>query len=565
MAEFIEQFNTDDWEVETPSGWQSFSGIGKTVPYVIWSISTKNTNLKCADDHIVYKHIKDSVYEETCIKNLKIGDRILCKDGDEEILSIEETSTSEEMYDLVDVANGNVYYTDNIVSHNSTTLTSYLLHYILFNKNVSVAILANKLKTAVELLDRLKTSYENLPKWIQQGVGQWNKTGLELENGSKIDVSATSSSAIRGSSRNIIVLDEFAFVSNNIAEDFFSSVYPVITSGTTTKLVMISTPNGMNHFYKIWKDAIDKKNDYVPIEAYWHEVPGRGEEFKRQTIKNTSEMQWRIEFENEFLGSENTLISSSKLSNMPYKDPISTTDDGLTIFEAPVKDHFYTVTADTGRGLEQDYHAFSIIDCTTFPYRLVGKFRNNKISHQVYPSHIKRLAEEYNNAFVLVEINDLGQTVAEILHGELEYPNLIMVSNRGKKGQKADGGFGGNGKAQYGVNMSYHVKNQGCCMLKDLIESNKLIVEDIDIIQEFSTFVSKNDKFEASEGCNDDLVVSLILFGWLTTQPYFKDLTNSDIRKKLYEAQINKIEKENILFGLLDGNFVEEEDAPIDF
>lgn len=569
MAEFIEEFNTNEWEVETPSGWQSFSGIGKTISYKVWSIITTNTSLKCADDHILHKHIIGNTYEETLTKNLEVGDFIMGKNCLEEILSIEETDESEEMYDLLNVENGNIYYTNNLVSHNSLTVTSYLLHYILFNKNVSVGILANKAKTAGELLDRLKKSYENLPLWMQQGTVEWNKTSIELENGSKLDVSATSSSAIRGSSRNIIVLDEFAFVSNNIAEEFFTSVYPVITSGTTTKLIIISTPNGMNHFYKIWKDAEDKKNDYVPIAANWYEVPGRDQKFKEQTIKNTSELQWRVEFENEFLGSENTLISPAKLNTLTYKEPITKSADGLDIFEAPEKDHIYSLCADTGRGLEQDYHAFSVIDCTTSPYKLVAKFRNNKISHQVYPSYIKKIADKYNEAYVLLEINDLGQTVAELLHTELEYPNIVMISSD-KKGQKANGGFGGRGKSNYGVNMSNSVKTQGCCILKDLVEGEKLIIEDFDIISELGTFINKNtvagnDKFEASEGNHDDLVTTLVLFSWLTTQPYFKDFTNSDIRKRLYEAQLKKIEEDNSSFGFLEGNFIDEEDTPVDF
>jgi hypothetical protein len=449
-------------------------------------------------------------------------------------------------------------------SGKSITVTSYLLHYCIFNSNVRVAILANKGTTAKELLDRFKTSYENLPRWLQQGVVEWNKFSVQLENGSKIISAATSSSAVRGGSYNIIVLDEYAYVPNGVAEEFFSSVYPTISSGTSTKAILISTPKGLNHFYKTWTNAQHGKNGYVPVEANWYDVPGRDEKFKQETIANTSEAQWRTEYECDFVGSENTLIVPSKIANMVFGVPISTTAEGLDVYEPPKKGNIYAICVDTARGDEQDYHAMSVIDCTKMPYRQVAKFKNNTLSYQVLPHYIKKVGDMYNEALVLFEINDLGQAVAEVLHEELEYGNILSVSHRGKRGQKADGGFG-SGKVQMGVRMSYQIKKMGCSILKDMIENDKLVIQDFDTISEFSTFVSRGPGYEANEGYNDDLISTLVLFGWLTTQSYFKDYTNSDVRQRIYEEQIRKIEEQVLPFGFLNDGMDADDDNSIIF
>lgn len=563
MAKFTEQLETDQWEIQTPSGWQDFSGIGKTIPYKVWIITTTNKELKCADNHIVY--IKSITVEneinEVYTKDLKIGDLLLCEDDYfEEVISVIETDQIEEMYDITDVENGNVFYSNGIVSHNSTCVTSYLLHYCIFNPSVSVAILANKITSAKDLLDRFKISFENLPRWLQQGVVEWNKLNVQFENGAKIMASATSSSAVRGGSHNIIVLDEFAFVPNNIAENFFSSVYPTIASGKNSKVVIVSTPKGLNHFYKLWVGATGKKNGYIPVEAKWYDVPGRDENFKKQTIANTSQKQWDVEFECEFQGSENTLIAGSKLATLIFESPLRQTADGLSIYEEPIPNHVYTICVDTGKGEGQDYHAFSIIDCTQLPYKQVAAFRNNTISHQVYPHYVFKMASHYNEAFAMIEMNDLGQGVAELLHEELEYPNIVMVTNRGKSGQKADGGFGG-GKIQLGLRTSYQSKQVGCTVLKEMIERESLILTDFDTISELSTYVSDGKGFNATEGYNDDLVSTLVLFAWLTTQSYYKDYTNSDVRKKMYEAQIRRIEEEILPFGFISDGLEPEDDG----
>ena len=270
-------------------------------------------------------------------------------------------------------------------SGKSTIVTSYLLWYVLFNPNVNVAILANKAATAREMLQRLQLSYESLPKYLQQGILQWNRGSLELENGSKIMAASTSASAVRGMSFNIIFLDEFAFIPNHIADQFFSSVYPTISSGKSTKVIIISTPHGMNMFYKLWHDAERGTNEYVPTEVHWSEVPGRDEVWKEQTIKNTSEQQFRVEFECEFLGSVDTLISPSKLRTMPYDEPIKQ-NRGLAVFEDRKEDHNYIISVDVARGIGNDYSAFIVFDTTTLPYRMVARYRNNEIKPIVLPN-----------------------------------------------------------------------------------------------------------------------------------------------------------------------------------
>ena len=437
----------------------------------------------------------------------------------------------------------------------STTCVSYLLHYAVFNDNVNVAILANKASTARDLLGRLQLAYENLPKWMQQGIISWNKGSLELENGSKISANSTSSSAVRGGSYNVIFLDEFAFIPNHIADDFFASVYPTISSGQSTKVIIVSTPRGMNHFYRMWHDAEKGKNEYVPTDVHWSEVPGRDIVWKEQTIANTSEQQFKVEFECEFLGSVNTLISPAKLRNLVYDEPIQR-NAGLDIYEDPKEQNNYLVTVDVARGMGNDYSAFIVFDITEFPYKVVAKYRNNEIKPMLFPSVIDEVARAYNNAFILVEVNDIGDQVASILHFDLENENLLMCSMRGRAGQIVGSGFSGK-KSQLGVRTTAAVKKLGCSNLKTLLEDDKILVSDYDIISELTTFAQKHNSFEAEEGCNDDLAMCLVIFSWLVAQDYFKEMTDNDIRKRLYEEQKNQIEQDMAPFGFIADGFNE--------
>ena len=432
----------------------------------------------------------------------------------------------------------------------STTVVAYLLYYAIFYDSVNIGILANKASTARELLGRLQLAYENLPKWMQHGILVWNKGNVELENGSKILAASTSASAVRGMSFNILFLDEFAFVPNHVAEQFFASVYPTITSGKSTKVIIISTPNGMNHFYKMWEDARRGKNDYVTNEVHWSQVPGRDAKWKEETIKNTSPRQFSQEFECDFLGSADTLISPAKLQNIPFADPIAS-NAGLDVYERVQKDHEYIITVDVARGIGGDYSAFIVFDITTMPYKIVAKYRNNEIKPVLFPSVIFQVCKEYNNPYVLVEVNDIGDSIAATLNYDLEYPNVLMCAMRGRAGQIVGQGFSGN-KTQLGVKMSVTVKKIGCANLKAIIEEDKLLFNDFQIFQELTTFVQKKQAWEADEGYHDDLVMCMVLFAWLVMQEYFREMTDQDVRRRIYEEQRNQIEQDMAPFGFID-------------
>mgnify|MGYP001336003014 FL=1 len=441
-------------------------------------------------------------------------------------------------------------------SGKSTTIISYLLHYIIFNESVQVGILANKGALARELLSRLQMSFEHLPNWLQQGISVWNKGNIELENGSKVMAAATSSSAVRGSSFNVIFLDEFAHVDPpSLAEEFFDSVYPTISSGQSTKVFIVSTPNGMNKFYKMWVDAEEKRNTYIPFAINWDDVPGRDEEWKKQTIENTSERQWRQEFECEFLGSTNTLIDPSKLRNMPYKPPIRKQQE-LDVYEEPKDGRIYCTLVDTASGVGQDYSAFIILDVTQIPYKVVAKYRNNEVSPIIFPHVVEQISKKYNNSYCLIETNGNGNQVADILYYDIEYENTIITS-AAHGGQEVSGGFKKN--SRIGIVTSKNVKRMGCSTLKELIEKDHLHIEDYDIISELMTFAEKGTSYQAEEGYNDDLVMCLVLFGWLVNQRYFKEITDSDIRKELLEQQERMSDEHSLPLGFYNDGFDDSE------
>ena len=471
------------------------------------------------------------------------------------IVSIDEGLVPFELYDfqkeMVGTFHNNRFTICKLPrqSGKSTTIIAYLLHYVLFNSQVNVAILANKAATARDLLGRLQLAYEHLPKWLQQGVMSWNKGSLELENGSKILASSTSASAVRGGSYNIIFLDEFAYVPSNVAEQFFSSVYPTISSGKSSKVMIVSTPHGMNMFYKLWTDAENERNSYVPIEVHWSEVPGRDDAWKKETIKNTSESQFNTEFECEFLGSIDTLLSAQKLKTLTYINPIQS-NANLDVYKHPEKDKTYFIAVDVARGTSNDYSAFIVFDISELPYRIVAKYRDNEIKPLVFPQRIYDVARVYNQSYVMIEVNDIGEQVANAMQFDLEYDNLVMASMRGRAGQVLGGGYSG-GKAQLGVRTTKAVKTVGCSNLKQLIEDNKLIVEDFDLINELSTYIVKGSSWEADDGCNDDLVSCGFLFAWATDQTYFKELTDVDVRMRMIRENQDAMEQDMAPFGFV--------------
>ena len=523
------------------------------------------------DSYLGNKNLKASDVPVQFTKE-QVEEYLKCADDPEyfirtyiQIVNVDEGLMPFDLYDfqskMIDKIHNNRFVIAKLPrqSGKSTTVIAYLLHYVLFNESVNVAVLANKLATARELLGRLKLAYEHLPKWLQQGIMEWNKGSIELENGSKILASATSSSAVRGGSFNMIFMDEFAYVPQGVAEEFFSSVYPTISSGKTTKVLIVSTPKGLNMYYRMWMDAVEGKNSYVPIEVHWNEVPGRDAKWKEETIANTSESQFKTEFECDFIGSTNTLISSAKLKSMVYRKPIHQNDEGLKLYEEPQKDHIYFVGVDVARGTGLDHHAFVVVDITNDdnPFRIVATFRNNTLSPMTYPTVVHSICKQYNDAYCMIEINDIGGQVADIMHSEFEYEHILMTTIRGRKGQTLDGGFG-KGGSQLGMRTTMATKRVGCSNLKNLIEEEKLIIDDFDVIDELISFIAKRNSFEADGGHTDDLVMSLVLFAWCTTQQYFKDMLNMDVRKILYEEKMEQLEQEMTPFGFIDNGIDDE-------
>ena len=439
----------------------------------------------------------------------------------------------------------------------TTMVVGYILWYVLFNTDKSVAILANKAATAREILSRIKLAYEALPHWIQQGVKTWNKGDIELENGCRILANSTASSAIRGFSISLLYLDEFAFVPTNIADEFFTSVYPTISSGTESKILISSTPNGMNHFYKMWNDAVEDNNGFTHISANWREVPGRDQKWADEQFRVLGEQKFMQEMECEFLGSSGTLISAVALRAMSFSKPIANTGiENLRVYQEVQPDHLYFCVVDTSRGKGLDYSAFTVIDATTLPYKVVATYKDNEISPLVYPAILKQVGTYYNNAYQLVETNDNGQQIVDILFDDYEYENILSTVEHGKSklNKKLLVNFGFGQKSGRGIKTTKSVKRLGCSVLKNLIERQQLLVTDYDIISELSTFVSNGVSYEAEEGSHDDLVMCLVLFAWLTNQKFFTDMTDVNIRQKLNADQLKMIEEESIGDAILAGH-----------
>jgi len=424
----------------------------------------------------------------------------------------------------------------------TTMVVGYILWYILFNEDKFVAILANKAPTAREILNRIKIAYESLPLWLQQGVKTWNKGDIELENNCRVMATSTASSAIRGYSISLLYLDEFAFVPSNIADEFFTSVYPTISSGTQSKILISSTPNGMNHYYRMWTEAVEGLNGFKYIEANWRQVPGRDQAWADDQRRILGEEKFLQEMECEFMGSAGTLLSAAALKSLAFVKPLHTSDNGIKVYEQPQQGHNYVIVADTSRGKGLDYSACVVIDCA-IPYKVVATYKDNNISPLVYPSILKKLGDYYNQAYALVEINDNGQQVVDSLFEDYEYENILSTVEIKAK-IALTWGYGT--KSNRGIRTTKSVKRLGCSIMKGLIEQQKLIIEDFDVISELSTFIARGTSFEAEEGSHDDLVMCLVLFSWMTNQTFFADLTNTNLKERLYQEQMRQIEEESL-------------------
>lgn len=444
----------------------------------------------------------------------------------------------------------------------TTVATVIILHFALFNKGKRIALLANKGDQAREILDRIQMAFEMLPDFLKVGVREWNKGTVLLENRSKIVATATSGSAIRGKTQSLVYIDETAFVED--WERFSASVLPTLSSGKKSKTIFTSTPNGLNHFHKYWvnanRDHSDPNwNNFYAIEVPWYKVPGRDEQWKQEILATIDfDMdKFRVEYECEFQGSSGTLIAGSKLKQLVHRDPVLSHED-FHQFERAIEGRVYTLIADVARGKGLDYSAFHVIDITNMPYRQVAVYHSNIVSPTDYASVIHGVARVYNNASILVEVNDIGAQVSETIWMDFEYENVLCTMNAGRSGKRITNG-GGKG-VDYGIRTSTSVKSTGCSMLKMLVEQDQLIVNHHGTIQELSTFSQKGKSFEAEHGCHDDLVMGLVLFGWLTTQNYFKDLTEINTLYKLREKSDDELLEDLTPFGLIYDGLEDDDD-----
>ncbi len=674
---FIEEIDVSDWEVETDAGWADILSSNKTIPYEIHTVVTESgKKLQCADTHILFDSDLNEIFARDCLNKV-----IQTIDGPELVTSVSNTHVEENMYDLSVDSDDHRYYTNGFLSHNSTTCAVFLCHYIIFNDNKTCAILANKAATSREILSRVQSVYEYLPSWLKHGVTEWNKGSFQLENGSRILASATSSSAIRGFSinctdsnaiiivkhkqtneireitmgefektltqekrflniisnenwevltpngwsefsglmvsldkefvevtlkdktirctpehrlfiddkwieakelsheivsfgkaydlldvekknqyytsgfisHNCAVLDEFAFVQQNLADEFFTSVYPTLSSGKDSKLIVVSTPNGMNHFYKMWNEAVDGVNGFDYVSADWRAVPWRNQKWADDQRNVLGDQKFQQEFETAFIGASNTLITGSKLTSIPVAQPIF--NNSITaVYAKPDHVRKYCMCVDVSRGTGGDYSAFVVFDVTEIPYKVVFKYRNNSISSMLYPNLIHKIAQEYNNCTVLVESNDVGESVAAAVYFDLEYEEVIFS----RAGEIIN--WGGGANANPGLRTTTKTKRIGCDILKQLIENDKLIINDYDILYELSNFVVKGKSYEADVG-NDDLVMCLVMFAYLTTTSRFSEITDQSVRDRIIEERRALEEQEMMPIGYFnDGSKEELED-----
>lgn len=423
----------------------------------------------------------------------------------------------------------------------TTLATVIILHATLFNMNKNIALLANLQATAVEILDRIKEAFENLPEFLKCGVKIWNKKSIKFENGCTIFANASKGSSIRGKAIYMLYIDECAFVEQ--WQDFAASTLPTITSHKEARIIYTSTPNGLNHFYEYCKLAEQKKNGFAFVKVKWDDVDGRDEAWKEKTLQDMNYDYERFEVEQncEFLGSSGTLISGAALKLLEEKAPVHI-HENLNIYEPKIGNHIYALIVDSSQGKGLDFSAFSVIDITSTPYKQVATFRSNRITPQDYTRIINTVCKQYNEPYVLIELNcPAGAIVAESLFWEHEYENILMTESAGKAGKKVSSGFGSKA-IDRGVYTSTAVKATGCTMLKLLIEQKQLIINDKHTIDELKTFSKKKNSYEAEEGKHDDLVMGLVLFAWLTLQEYFKEITDVDINQSLKEFKDQDVE-----------------------
>ena len=437
----------------------------------------------------------------------------------------------------------------------STVTSAFILWYILFNSQKTVAMLANKGDTAREILAKVQYGYSNLPKWLQQGVVDFNKGSFLLDNDSRVLAAATSSDNIRGYSIDLLFIDEAAHIDN--WDEFYTSVFSTISARKESKVILVSTPNGLNHFHSIWVNAEQERNGFGHLKVTWEDVPGRGVKWQKETLRgmNNDTDKFNQEHMCQFLGSSGTLISGEKLKQLVHLLPVIE-KEGLSQYKLPEAEQLYAIICDVSEGKGQDYSAFHVINITKMPYEQVATFRNNHITPIDYASIIFKTAKTYKNAYVMIEINNIGGQVSHSLHYDFSYENILFTSNNGRSGKQVSSGFGNSSAGvDKGIRTTKTVKAVGCSILKLLIEDNKLIIHNHDTINELSTFSKKGDTYRAENGKHDDLVMGLVLFAWLSDQEYFKEITNINTLAQLRERTEEDIDSDMMLFGfVVSGN-----------
>lgn len=435
----------------------------------------------------------------------------------------------------------------------STIVAGYVAWYVLFNDDPKhVCILANKLAISTEIFSRVKMMVELCPKWIQRGIKVWNETSFKFENDTKCFCAATSPDAVRGLSLNLLILDEFAFLSPNLADAFMASVFPTISSSETSQLIIVSTPKGLNHFYKLWIEAERGENGFATFFAHWSEHPKRNQKWADQQKKLLGELKYRQEVLCEWMGSSDTLVDGTKIAQIPTIQPILERPDGFRCFFAPEKEHQYVMTVDVSEGCLGDYSAFVIFDVSQLPYKIVATFKNNEINPLAYPEVLFHYGKMYNQAFILVETNSLGQQVADALFYDLEYENMYVSTPQEIL-------EGGNNRSKPGYKTTKKTKLIGCNTIKLIIETDKLEVNDIDVITEMASFTRRGSSYEAEEGKHDDLMMCLVGFGFLTTTNAFKYLFEFSLRQEYIREQMKKMEEDHLPMGFFT-NGIDEED-----
>lgn len=524
------------WQVEGPSGWVPVTAIHKTVPYETYTVLMDNgIRLNGADTHIVIRQDGSQAF----LKDVRMGNVLRSQNGLAGVVFAGLTGGERHMFDLEVDSEDHLYYTEGLVSHNTTVVAAFLLWETIFLEDKKWAVLANLANQALEIMDRYRAMYQALPYFLQMGVRRFNLAKVELENDSSVFSGSSNPDTVRGKSLNGVYWDEAAFTARD--EEFWTSTEPVLSSGDTTKAILTSTPKGARGvFHRIWKESMDPEapnyNGFKQVAVPWHRHPRRDEKWKQSAIGKLGPVKFKQEHELSFLGSSGSLISPMKLEQMGWMTPISE-EEYLRIFYPYDPEHKYIGIVDSAEGVGQDSSVISIIDVTTIPYKLAAKYRNNEIAPIVFPYQVVSLCTQYGTCPVLIETNnDVGGQVSYIVYYELEYEGVIC-SKSDARGMSLLVGAG-----KPGIKTTRSVKSIGCANLKALIESDRLVVEDSDIIDELGTFVAKGGSFEADEGCHDDCVATLFLFSWLVKSDWFKEYTSTDIQKSMYE----KLREENL-------------------